>query len=51
MGLMLLLRGRELAALTKSEAAIRTTSGACQNYHRKSRDPLDPRQRCLVWEL
>jgi hypothetical protein len=51
MGLALLLRGRELAALTKSEAAIRTTSGARQPYHRKPRDPLDPRQRCLVWEL
>ena len=51
MGLVLLLRGRELAALTKSEAAIRTTSGARQTYHRKPRDPLDPRQRCLVWEL
>jgi hypothetical protein len=51
MGLVLLLRGRELAAITKSEAAIRTTSGARQTYHRKPRDPLDPRQRCLVWEL
>jgi hypothetical protein len=49
MALMLLLRGRELAALTKSEAAIRTTSGARQTYHRKPRDPLDSRERCLVW--
>jgi hypothetical protein len=35
MGLVLLLRGRELAALTESEAAIRTASGARQTYYRK----------------
>jgi hypothetical protein len=51
MGLVLLLRGRELAALTGGAAVIRTATGAHQTYRRKPRDPLDPRQRCLVWEL
>jgi hypothetical protein len=51
MGLVLLLRGRELAALTGGDAIIRTATGAHQTYRRKPRDPLDPRERCLVWEL
>jgi hypothetical protein len=51
MGLILLLRGRELAALTASEAVIRTRTGAHQTYRRKPCDPLHPAERCLVWEL
>ena len=51
MGLVLLLRGKELVALTDAEAAIRTTTGAHQTYRRKPHDPLHPAERCLVWEL
>jgi hypothetical protein len=50
-GLVLLLRGDELAALTATEAAIRTRTGAHQTYRRKPCDPLHPAERCLVWEL
>jgi TubC N-terminal docking domain len=51
MGLVLLLRGDEIAALTATEAVIRTQTGARQTYHRKPSDPLHPAERCLVWEL
>jgi hypothetical protein len=51
MGLMLLLRGDEIAALTATEAVIRTRTGAHQTYRRKPCDPLHPAERCLVWEL
>jgi hypothetical protein len=51
MGLVLLLRGKELIALTDAEAAIRTATGAHQTYRRKPCDPLHPAERCLVWEL
>jgi hypothetical protein len=50
-GLILLLRGRELAALTATEAVMRTGTGAHQTYRRKPGDPLHPAERCLVWEL
>jgi hypothetical protein len=50
-GLVLLLHGRELAALTAAEAVIRTATGARQTYRRKPHDPLHPAERCLVWEL
>jgi hypothetical protein len=49
MGLILLLRGRELAALTHAQAVIRTPTGAHQTYRRRPFDPLHPAQRCLVW--
>ena len=51
MGLVPLLRGKELVALTDAEAAIRTATGAHQTYRRKPHDPLHPAERCLVWEL
>ena len=51
MGLVLLLRGDEIAALTATEAVIRTWTGARQTYRRKPSDPLHPAERCLVWEL
>jgi hypothetical protein len=51
MGLVLLLRGDEMAALTASEVVIRTPTGAHQTYRRKLADPLQPAERCLVWEL
>jgi hypothetical protein len=51
MGLVLLLRGKGLVALTDAEAVIRTAMRPLQTYRRKSRDPLHPGERCLVWEL
>jgi hypothetical protein len=51
MGLVLLLRGDSLAALTETEAVIRTGTAAHQTYRRKLCDPLHPSERCLVWEL
>ena len=51
MGLVLLLQGDEIAALTATEAVIRTRTGARQTYRRKLADPLHPAERCLVWEL
>jgi hypothetical protein len=51
MGLVPLLHGRELAALTEAEAVIRTRTGTHQTYRRKPCDPLHPAERCLVWEL
>jgi hypothetical protein len=51
MGLVLLLRGHEIAALTATDAVIRTSTGARQTFRRKPADPLHPAERCLVWEL
>jgi TubC N-terminal docking domain len=51
MGLVLLLQGDEIAALTATEAVIRTSTGAHQTYRRNPADPLHPAERCLVWEL
>jgi hypothetical protein len=51
MGLVLLLRGHEIAALTAIDAVIRTPTGAHQAYRRKPADPLHPAERCFVWEL
>jgi TubC N-terminal docking domain len=51
MGLVLLLRGDEIAALTATDAMIRTRTGARQTYRRKACDQLHPAERCLVWEL
>jgi hypothetical protein len=51
MGLLLLLRGDQLAALTASEAVIRRPSGARQTWRRKAADPLPAAERCLVWDL
>ena len=51
MGLVLLLQGDEIAALTATEAVIRTATGAHQTYRRKPTQPLHLAERCLVWEL
>jgi hypothetical protein len=51
MGLVLLLNGKEIAAMTPGEAVVRTRMGARQTYRRKPADPLVPVERCLVWEL
>jgi hypothetical protein len=51
MGLVLALQGRQLAALTGTEAVIRTARGAHLTHRRKPRDLLHPSERCLVWGL
>lgn len=51
MGLVLLLQGDAVAALTAKEAAIRTRRGGCLTYRRKPADPLHPSERCLIWDL
>jgi hypothetical protein len=51
MGFVLLLRGDAIAALTATEAVIRTQTGARQTYRRRLRDPLHRAERCLAWEL
>jgi hypothetical protein len=51
MGLVLLLHGDPLAALTATEAVIRRASGAHQTWRRRQRDPLTAAERCLAWEL
>jgi hypothetical protein len=51
LGLVLLLRGNEIAALTATEAVIRTLTGARQTYRRRLRDPLHPTECCLAWEV
>ena len=52
MGLVLLLHGDQLAALTASRGGDpHGPSGAHQTWRRKPRDPLHPAERCLVWEL
>jgi hypothetical protein len=47
MGLLWLLNGRKLVALTETTATIETPTGATQRFWRK---PAEPRQ-CLAWEL
>jgi hypothetical protein len=51
MGLVLLLQRDEIAALTATEALIRTATGTHQRYYRKLREPLRPSERALIWEL
>jgi hypothetical protein len=51
MGLVLLMRGDGIAALTATEVVVRTATGARQSYRRKPSDPLHPAERCLVWDL
>jgi hypothetical protein len=51
MGLVLLLQGDEIAALTATEAVIRTSTGAHQTYRRKPTDPLPSSERTLIWDL
>ena len=47
-GLVPILRGRPVAAITDDSAAIRTTSGASLTFRRRAAPPVE---RCLVWEL
>jgi TubC N-terminal docking domain len=51
MGLVLLLHGDPLAALTATEAVIRRPSGAHHTWRRRQHDPLTAAERCLVWDL
>jgi hypothetical protein len=51
MGLVLLLRGNSIAALTETEAVIRTQTGARQTYRRKPVDPLGPAEGSPIWQL
>jgi hypothetical protein len=51
MGLVLLLQGDEIAALTVAEAVVRIPTGAHQTYRRRPTDPLHPSERALIWEL
>jgi hypothetical protein len=51
MGLVLLLGGDELLAMTDAACVMRTLTGNHQRYYRKSRDPLHPSERALVWDL
>ena len=48
MGLVPLLRGRAVSALTKDSAAIKTASGRSLTFRRRASPPVE---RCLVWEL
>ena len=47
-GLVLLLRGRPVAALAEDSAVIKATSGGALTYRRH---PCPPAGRRLVWEL
>ena len=51
LGLVPLLQGQTIVALTSTEAAVRTRTGAMQTFRRKQADPLYPAERCLIWEL
>ncbi len=47
MGLVPLLQGRAVSALTKDSAAIKTASGRSLTFRRRASPPAE---RCLVWE-
>ena len=49
MGLVPLLRGREVAALSETRAAIKVTGGPVHTYRRKS--GARSNEACLLWEL
>ena len=49
MGLVPLLGGRSIVAMTETEAAIKTGSGGTLTYYR--RKPPYPSEVCLIWEL
>ncbi len=48
MGLVLLLKGRPVVAITEHSAAIKTASGGSLTIQRRAAPPVEP---CLVWEL
>ncbi len=49
MGLVPLLGGRPIVAMTENEAAIKTASDGTLTYHRKK--PPYPGEICFVWDL
>jgi len=51
LGLVLLLGGDELVAMTETAAVIRTATGNRQTYRRTFRHRLHASERCLIWEL
>ncbi len=48
MGLVPLLRGRAVLALTDDSAAIKTASGGSLTFRKRAAPPAE---RCLIWEL
>jgi hypothetical protein len=48
MGLVPLLNGRPVLALTEDSAAIKTASGGSLTFRRRG---APPPERCLIWEL
>ncbi len=50
-GLVRLLNGRPVVAMTASEAVIECKTGARQTYRRKSMPPASGRVQCVLWEL
>ena len=48
MGLVVLLQGRPVVALTEDSATIKAASGRTLTYRRH---PCPPAGRCLVWNL
>lgn len=51
LGLVPLLQGSTIAALTETDAAIRNASGSVLTFRRRQRDALHPVERCLLWDL
>jgi hypothetical protein len=51
MGLVPLLCGKRLTALTGTEAVLVTPTGARQTQRRQSCGPLDLAEQVLLWEL
>ena len=49
MGLVPLLGGRPIVAMTETEAAIKTATGGTITYRRKK--SFYPEECCLVWDL
>ncbi len=47
-GLVLLLQGRPVAAITEDSAAIKTASGGSLTFRRRAAPPVE---QCLVWKL
>jgi hypothetical protein len=50
-GLVPTLQGNKIGALTETEALIVKSNGARLTFRRRTRDPLLPSERALIWEL
>lgn len=51
MGLVLLLGGRQMIAMTSTKAVILAATSHRQTYRHRPCDPLYPGERALIWEL